>query len=197
MRKEKNREVKQIVDDFEKGKIDRRTFLYRIGAIGALAVATPLIYKMITDERDSSVFNNRQWEIVEAVQNHLFPSRKDSPGAKEINARLYLQWVVSDPNMDPEEMQWVINGFDWIEETAFEETNKSFLELGFDEKEKVLRVAEAAGWGENWISKNLLYIFEALLCDPIYGGNENEIGWKWLEHIPGLPRPTEKQRYRA
>jgi len=39
------------------------------------------------------------------------------------------------------------------------------------------------------------YIFEALLVDPVYGGNPNGIGWKWLEHQPGLPRPTADKRY--
>jgi gluconate 2-dehydrogenase gamma chain len=41
------------------------------------------------------------------------------------------------------------------------------------------------------------YIMEALLTDPVYGGNPNSIGWQWLKHQPGFPRPTTplKRRY--
>ena len=35
----------------------------------------------------------------------------------------------------------------------------------------------------------LLYIFEALLSDPVYGANVNEAGWNWLGYAAGLPRP--------
>ena len=38
-------------------------------------------------------------------------------------------------------------------------------------------------------------LFEALLLDPLYGGNKEEKGWKWLNHTPGFPRPTEELRY--
>ena len=49
--------------------------------------------------------------------------------------------------------------------------------------------------GENWVSTLLFYICEALLTDPIYGGNPNGIGWAWLAHQPGFPRPSPEQSY--
>jgi gluconate 2-dehydrogenase gamma chain len=49
--------------------------------------------------------------------------------------------------------------------------------------------------GKQWISTILRYILEALLTDPIYGGNPNAIGWKWLDHQPGFPRPPANKRY--
>jgi len=41
----------------------------------------------------------------------------------------------------------------------------------------------------------LTYILEALLTDPVYGGNPNGIGWTWLQHQPGFPTPTEDKKY--
>ena len=61
----------------------------------------------------------------------------------------------------------------------------------------MLRHTAGYDGGENWLSTLLLYIFEALLTDPVYGGNPNGIGWKWLGHNPGLPRPTADKRYGA
>jgi gluconate 2-dehydrogenase gamma chain len=45
------------------------------------------------------------------------------------------------------------------------------------------------------LSSLLKYIFEALLTDPIYGGNPNSMGWEWLDHTPGQPRPNPANRY--
>ena len=45
--------------------------------------------------------------------------------------------------------------------------------------------------------RDRLYIFEALLSDPVYGGNPEGIGWRWLGHRPGFPRPNQRNRYRA
>jgi len=41
----------------------------------------------------------------------------------------------------------------------------------------------------------LTLIFEALLLDPIYGVNTNNIGWNWLNHDPGVPRPNKENMY--
>jgi gluconate 2-dehydrogenase gamma chain len=73
--------------------------------------------------------------------------------------------------------------------------DKSFVNLLLEEKDQVFRIIEKSNWGYRWLSLNLLNIFEALLADPIYGGNPNEIGWRWLEHTPGFPRPTPDNMY--
>ena len=36
---------------------------------------------------------------------------------------------------------------------------------------------------------------EALLTDPAYGGNPDGIGWRWLGHTPGYPRPSAATIY--
>ena len=41
----------------------------------------------------------------------------------------------------------------------------------------------------NWLSLLLTYLLEALLADPVYGGNPGGIGWQWLAHQPGFPTP--------
>ena len=45
------------------------------------------------------------------------------------------------------------------------------------------------------MNRVLSYILEALATDPIYGGNTNEIGWDWLEHQPGMPRPSTTNKH--
>ena len=36
---------------------------------------------------------------------------------------------------------------------------------------------------------------EGFFADPVYGGNSNGIGWAWLEHQPGFPRPPVGRRH--
>ena len=63
------------------------------------------------------------------------------------------------------------------------------------EKEELIRTISKEPAIKFWLSKHLTLIFEALLCDPIYGGNPDEIGWSWLRHNPGEPRPTKELAY--
>ncbi|MCA9665857.1 MAG: gluconate 2-dehydrogenase subunit 3 family protein, partial [Myxococcales bacterium] len=34
-------------------------------------------------------------------------------------------------------------------------------------------------------------MLEGFLCDPVYGGNRGEVGWKLVGHVPQLPRPLK------
>jgi len=65
------------------------------------------------------------------------------------------------------------------------------------QREDVLRQIEQSQAGRNWLSLLLTYLPEALLADPVYGGNPDGIGWTWLEHQPGYPTPpADKSWYR-
>ncbi|RMH62158.1 MAG: gluconate 2-dehydrogenase subunit 3 family protein, partial [Calditrichaeota bacterium] len=133
-----------------------------------------------------------QRQRLENVQDILFPSEPDAPGARDINAAEYLQAVLLDPRMDPEEMDFIINGLNWLEEEALERWEKSYNNMLPLEKEMLIEHVSGLDWGSSWLSTLLLFIFEALLSDPLYGGNPDGIGWKWLGYTPGQPRPKKK-----
>lgn len=178
----------------------RRVFLRNFALLSAGA-ALPLSScfrssaKRIPLGRNPEVLSELEWKTLVAIQDILFPSENDAPGAREINAASFYQWVISDPLLDPEETEFRKNGITWIEETAKENRGKSFVELDKEKQEMVLRYAEKYGWGESWLSATLLHIFEALLSDPIYGGNTDERGWKWLNYTAGIPRPVKGKIY--
>ena len=105
-------------------------------------------------------------------------------------------WVLHDSlDRKTEDNSYIIEGLDWANETAQEIYFKPFVELDEKEKEALIGKFTLLDWGENWSSMLITLILEALVLDPIYGGNTNEAGWTWLEHIPGYPRPTEENRY--
>lgn len=190
----------EILSEIKKSGLDRRTFLWQM-AIASSAAILPITAcntnsrPFVVSGRDSKIFSKKQWEILIAVQDILFPSEDNSPGAREINAAGWVQWVVADRELDPAERDFLKNNLNRVDEEALERWEKPFLDLKEDEREKLLRHIETHSWGESWLSVMLLRIFEALLSDPIYGGNSKENGWLWLSHNPGQPRPKEDKIY--
>lgn len=135
------------------------------------------------------------WLTLSAVQQHLFPAEQDSPGASDIAALTYLRNMMMNPDFDKEEAVLIHNGVGWLNDLAKQQYRKKFIQLNSDAKEIMLRRIENSKVGSRWLSSLLTYILEALLTDPVYGGNPDGIGWNWLEHQPGFPTPTEDKKY--
>ncbi len=171
--------------DWHAALATRRQFL--ISAAGGLAALfAPLSSAAAIAPTDNP------WPVLAAVQEHLFPSEPTAPGAREIRALTYLQGVVADTKGDREEQRFILQGVDWLQDLARQRYATSFIDLDPIRRERVLREVANSDQGENWIATLLLYICEALLGDPIHGGNPDGIGWAWLQHQPGFPRPTRR-----
>jgi len=179
---------------------DRRTFLLRGGA--ALLTATVLaelpyaVRAELTRETSFILFLAQQRRALSAVQEHLFPKDSDSPGAADINAAAYLETAITAPGIFPDTRNTIVNGVDRLQAASRERFDTQFIGLNDVKKEQLLRyLADETRWGRAWLSLLLYYICEALLSDPIYGGNSNGIGWRWLQHQPGFPRPPADKIY--
>jgi len=181
--------------------MDRRGFFTRLSGATALAALSPMVggadvsKKVRAGEALSHQLSDQQWQTLAAVQDHLFPSAPGSPGAHDINATAYVSAVLADPRLDPAEADFIKNGIGWLERIARDAQGGPFLSLSPEKREAALQALHATGRGESWIASILMYIFEALLCDPVYGGNPGGIGWEWLGHDPGFPRPPADKIY--
>jgi len=190
----------QAEDFSDAERLGRRTFLIRGGA--ALATAAALaalpfaLRKELTKETSFVLFSAEQREVVSAVQEHIFPHEPDSPGATDINAAAYLEWAITAPGINPNTRNTIVNGLGRLQDASRERFDVLFGDLNFEQREQLLRyLADETRWGRGWLSLLLYYLFEALLSDPVYGGNADEIGWRWLEHQPGFPRPPADKIY--
>lgn len=128
------------------------------------------------------------WNTIALVQEHLFPSNGDGPGAGEIKALQYLRQVIELADQQ-DDGPFMRNGAGWLEEESRDEYGRPFWALSEIEREELLQRIAQSRAGERWLSRLLTYVMEALLCPPAYGGNPHGIGWKWLEHTPGFPLP--------
>jgi len=185
------------------GAMDRRTFLEALAAIVALAAGcTAPVYGPADDpayagNSAAADPDEEPWRTLAAVQSHLFPSGGEGPGADEIRAAAYLRSAMEQPDMNPNSRDFIRHGVDWLNDVARERHQANFVDLAEQQREAILQHVAASNEGERWIALLLLYLFEALLSDPVYGGNPDGIGWRWLEHTPGFPRPPADHTYPA
>ncbi len=200
MRKTSSKKIPASVRAYTSRLIGRREFLRRLTGLSALAVL-PLSFTASAQrppeflQRNPKIFTASEWRLLQQIQEHLFPATEDAPGAADLNAAPYLQWVIADPNMDPEITEFLKNGVGWTLEALREKKISSFSALSREQRESFLREIEKTDWGQNWMALLLLFLFEALLTDPIYGANPDGVGWEWLDHHPGYPRPTPQTMY--
>jgi len=166
--------------------INRRDFFQYSGMVG-VAVLVGVAAKKYASANNAST---QTYKVFEAVIEHMFD---DSDGyvTSQINVIGYFKAVLTDQRIDIESRNYLINGARWLDESADEEYDKDFLKLDHKQKEELLKKVSMLRWGDNWLYKMMSYYFEATLSDPIYGGNVDGVGWKWLEFQPGFPRPNE------
>jgi hypothetical protein len=186
--------IPENIKNMDDWKLSRRKFMGSIFVAGAMA-SIPVNQVFGSSVGDVNTLSKNQFLIVKSVQNILYPSDGNGPGAYDVLADSYLLWVLSDKRMDPEEKDYLINGIGWVDETAEENFSKGYLQLTQSEKEILIADISKETWGSSWLGVILTFIFEALLSDPQYGGNTDKIGWDWVHHNPGYPRPTEALLY--
>jgi len=125
------------------------------------------------------------------LHKDLFPSSSFIPSVKFINANLYLNKIFVHSRVSDEDKEFIRDGVRWLNEESVNKYKKVYANLPEKKRQKVLQEVVDTDWGESWIHNIMMYMMEAMLGDPIYGGNGGELGWKWLNHQPGLPRPTK------
>ncbi len=192
-------EIQDIENQMRIPKLNRRRFLKGIGMATAMYLLPLSACRRITgsgeDRPGTHVLSTKEKEVLGAVQQHMLPDDKIGPGAGEINALNYFEFVLADRYLSAFSRKLLINGITWVEETAQDLFGTGFSRLDPKRKEACLRDLETYKNGERWLSRVLTYIMEALLGAPAYGVNTGESGWKWLDHTPGVPQPSKDNIY--
>ena len=179
---------------------ERRAFLSSMAAVSVAATICPSVALTRGGgaqhaSSDKTLLNDEPWKTIAVVQEHLFPPTDDSPGASDLNATQYLKDMLAAPDMDKDDRDFIKNGIKWLDGIANDMHGGAFIQLIEKQREAVLRHIAQSRAGENWLASLLLYIFEALLTAPVYGGNPDGIGWQWLEYQPGFPLPPTEKKY--
>lgn len=126
-------------------------------------------------------------DTLKVLQNDLFAKAKELG----IDTSSYLNIVFHHSRISKEDKQFLKNGVKWLNEEAVKLHKRSYTSLLSTQRQEVLRHIVKTKWGESFLYDVMNYLFEAMLGDPIYGSNNKEAGWKWLEFEGGQPRPKE------
>jgi gluconate 2-dehydrogenase gamma chain len=174
--------------------ISRREFMTRTALLGSLALtypATVLAQRRLTNDKKTPINWQGEaiWQTLAVVQEVLFPVAENVPGAKDIGATIYLHNAIENPNADGEDKDFIFRGIGWLNGMTQQHHKKPFIQLSAVQQDEIIRLIVKSRAGRNWVSMLLTYTLEALLADPVYGGNKDEAGWKWLQHQPGYPTP--------
>jgi hypothetical protein len=121
----------------------------------------------------------------------LFPQNSFVPSKNDINAYAYLNFILNHSYVTDDTKKFIQNGARWLNEESVLKYKKVYTALYDFQRQKILKEISKTAWGESWLETIMSYFFEAMLGDPIYGGNRAQSGWKWLNHKSGLPRPTK------
>lgn len=181
--------------------MNRRRWL-QLALLGGIAISSPWITSCepAGDEKEPNldgggVFTLEEMKNIFALQNFLLPEEGSGPSAAQMNAHQFFVWSLQDKQLPPSDKDYFVSKSIQFFELCKEQRSKAFHELETIEKENFILKNINEGWFESYVSRMITVIFEATLLDPIYGGNTNELGWEWLEHTPGSPRPNQETKY--
>lgn len=176
----------------------RRNFLRSTLNSGVALSCLPVFAGLSACDRkvqQQDIIQQHPWQTFAAVQQQLFPDDGNGPSASDINAGLYLKFVLEAPDTEDTDKKFLHDGIQWLNALTDKDFGQPFVNLSLSKQAEALSKIASSQAGERWLSQLILYLIEALLSDPVYGGNPNSIGWKWLEHQPGFPRPSRDKRY--
>lgn len=191
------KEEEEILEDY-KWEVSRKEFLRSLLIVGA-ASQIPFLSscepREVQQNFNCAPLSQEQLKVLQAVQLVLFPKEGGGPSALEVNADKWIVYVLNDKREPQREKDFIVEHLDGLIAFSEEQKSKTFDQLSTNEKEDVLALFFEDKIQKRWGSRLLTLIFEALLLDPIYGVNPDTIGWKWLDHNPGVPRPNKENMY--
>lgn len=168
-------------------QIKRRTFLL----LGSLLGLSRYIHAKELTSKELASFEKefkRVRSTIASVQEHLFPQNSYIPSAKEMKTIDFLFDTMAHKSFDKDIRAFVIEGAAELEKRE----QSRFTSLSYEEKERALRAYEETNYGSSWLSRIMTLTMEGLFCDPVYGSNIKEAGWKALGSFGGKPRPSVK-----
>ena len=176
-----NRDLRKKYQKRKQISFSRRTFIF----LNAITISCNRFLKP-----KKNTLNTNQTQTIDALTKHLF-SGNEGPSSKDINAANYLTLRLTSENTKQYKKNRIYSGLDLVNIESQKAHNKLFVELSFEQKENLLINISKSKQGKKFLSLCINYIFEALLADPVYEAQPNSVGWRWLEHKAGFPRPKK------
>lgn len=181
-------------------KRSRRKFVKNL-ILSSVAIQMPWIQSCTSTEYNIPIPNNidpltkTSFLNLHRVLDILFPDDGNGPGATQLKTSHYFLWTVNDSNIDPSTRTFLLDKLERLNEEVQHYYKSDFYKLDSSQQEEFIEELSSLKWSKNWLSYLLTLTFESLILDAQYGVNPENVGWEWLGHYPGFPRPKKEQLY--
>jgi gluconate 2-dehydrogenase gamma chain len=169
--------------------LTRRDFLLQSALYGGalwttLNVPRPRALAAAAESAKPLVLKPDQWKLVEAIAARIIPT-DDEPGATEAAVVNFVDKALA--NEDKALVPVYQAGLAGIDAVAKQRFTKSFVALAAGEQDEILAALEtgkADGWPKGGVGAADFFVavrahtIFGFLCDPVYGGNRDHVGWK-------------------
>ncbi len=137
-----------------------------------------------------TALNLAEAATLDAFFERLFPEDENGPGASSIGVIQYLDRALSGPCAHHLEAYRL--GVYALDAESVDRFGKPFIEADFIQQQELIAALEQgptsnfrAIEGKSFFELARCHLQEGLFADPIYGGNREKAGWRFLGH-PGV-----------
>jgi gluconate 2-dehydrogenase gamma chain len=131
------------------------------------------------------VLDAAQWSTLRAACARLLPSDGE-PGAEEAGVVAYIDAELAHPPVASFRDE-LLRGLGQLETLARRAGSSSFATLPAERQDALLQRLQRGS--RHCFLVLLTLTMEGFLCDPIYGGNRDQVGWRFIAFSPRPPRP--------
>jgi gluconate 2-dehydrogenase gamma chain len=127
---------------------------------------------------------NEALAVLVACAERILPEDGDGPGALAVGAAGYYAKLRDDRGLPV--WGFLAKGAAFLMQAAQQEHKLSFLDLQPEQKDDLLRRMQENQLRPNNFSAPSFFrvlvstTLEAYLCDPMHGGNRDELGWQYV-----------------
>jgi len=124
----------------------------------------------------------RQQQTLKALTERILPSDgSDSPGAREAGVMNYFDWMMRQGFYHSHRKR-IECGLEWVDAFSVARTTRPFIECSAPEQDSI--ISEMASMRntaiQGFLDSVIKVTLAGFLCDPLYGGNKDKTGWKYI-----------------
>lgn len=177
----------------------RRDFIKQLTLAGFAVQFSSILSCTSTHEWPTITFSSSNLTaqdlfLVSKFHEVLFPNDGNGPSYIEINSIEHVLWSISISTIEETHFN---EGLTAVKTLFAQSINADYRDVSSNEWDQFVSIVAQYPDTISWVKQNLTFILESLSMDPIYGINKNEMGWKWLEHQPGFPRPSNENKFQV
>lgn len=182
-----------------KTALSRRAFLSCTSKAGVITLGALVSHpRALTGQMEQAApayqsFTAHQGRTIEALAERIFPADELGPGATDARVIDYIDRALATYHASYKEDY--LKGIEALDAFCTATRGKRFVELATGDQNRALVDIDRREPPPEWPAdagigaRAFLYMviehtMEGMFCDPSYGGNHNEIGWK-LIRFPG------------